>query len=52
MMGTYINRIIPYASLLVSSTALIFQITVLNPWHKQISNQINDLCKQINNDRK
>lgn len=38
-----IRKILPYASLFVSSTALIFQITILNPWHAKISKQIQNL---------
>ena len=33
----------------VSITALTFQITVLHPWHLQLSKQFNELEKKVNN---
>lgn len=38
---------IPKINLLVGTSALIFQITVLNPWHNKISIQINRLEDKI-----
>lgn len=43
----FVKRNIPFINLFVSSTALLFQITVLNPWHKKISDEINKMDKRI-----
>lgn len=38
---------LPLINFFVSSTALTFQITILNPWHSTISKQFNELNKKI-----
>ena len=38
---------LPLINFFIGSTALTFQITILNPWHLKISNQINGLQSQI-----
>jgi hypothetical protein len=35
--------------LLISSAALTFQVTVLYPWHNEISKQIKELTDKNNN---
>ena len=40
---------ISYFSLFISSSSLIFQLYVLNPWHFKISNQVTKLEKKIDN---
>lgn len=37
----------PTISLAVGITALTFQVTVLYPWHKELSQDIKDLSKKI-----
>ena len=39
---------IPRINLFIASTALMFQTTVLFPWHNDISSQINKLQEEIN----
>jgi|LakMenEpi03Aug12_release.lakeMendotaPanAssembly.Ray.scaffolds.fasta_scaffold3475668_2 hypothetical protein len=38
---------LPLINFFIGSTALTFQITILNPWHSTISKQINELQNQI-----
>ncbi len=38
---------IPKINLFIASTALLFQTTVLLPWHNDISTQINKLESEI-----
>lgn len=37
-MNPTLNRLIPYLSLAVATSALAFQISVLYPWHKRLEN--------------
>jgi len=37
------SRVLPVLNFCISSTALLFQTTVLYPWHNEISKQINNL---------
>jgi len=41
------KRHLPEMSFLVSSTAFLFQINILNPWHDIISKQINKIEKKL-----
>lgn len=41
------SNAMPIINFCVSSTALYFQVFVLNPWHKQISGELNNLKKAI-----
>ena len=38
---------LPIINFCVSSTALSFQMFVLNPWHKRINSELNSLKKVI-----
>lgn len=38
---------ISYFTFFISSTTLVFQLYVLNPWHSHISKQINRLENKI-----
>ena len=40
-----INKYLPTLNFIISSTAFLFQATVLLPWHNKISKQI-DLLKR------
>lgn len=42
----FFKRVLPIANFCISSSALLFQTTVLFPWHNEISEQINKLEKQ------
>ena len=41
------KRHLPEMSFLVSSTAFLFQIKILNPWHEIISKQISKIEKKL-----
>ena len=43
----YLYKRLPVINCMISTTALLFQVTVLNPWHAKISIQINDIQKQL-----
>ena len=49
MMNNAFFRNLPIINFCISYTALLFQIGVLYPWHKQISNQINNIENVIQN---
>ena len=38
---------LPLINCLIAGTALTFQVTVLNPWHKNISKQIEKIQSQL-----
>lgn len=40
---------IPRISLIISICAFLFQVTVLYPWHLELSSQFNDLTKLVKN---
>jgi hypothetical protein len=42
-----INNYLPLFNFVIASSALIFQTTVLYPWHKDISKQIDKMDKKI-----
>jgi hypothetical protein len=42
-------RHLPLINTVVATTALMFQVTVLYPWHKDISNQITQIKEQQKN---
>jgi hypothetical protein len=44
-----INKLVPIINLVISSTALGFQIRVLYPWHNDLDKKFNDLDKKIDN---
>ena len=39
----FFRRSLPLINFTISSTALLFQMTVLNPWHNKISKQLDDV---------
>ena len=40
-------KYLPPITFAISTTSFLFQVTVLNPWHKQISNQLTQLDQSI-----
>lgn len=42
-----IFRNLPLINCFIASSALTFQVAVLNPWHSKISKQIHELEKKI-----
>lgn len=40
---------IPRISLIISICAFLFQVTVLYPWHLELSSQFTDLTKLVKN---
>ena len=42
-------RKLPIFNFIISTSALTFQIAVLNPWHGKISNQIDEMNKKFLN---
>ena len=40
-------KILPVANFVISSSALFFQVTVLYPWHKDLSKDIQKIDKQL-----
>jgi hypothetical protein len=40
---------LPFINLAVSTTALLFQTTILNPWHNKISKEIQSLTNSMEN---
>ncbi len=41
-----INKFVPILNLLVGSTALTFQVTVLYPWHNSLDKKLDKLIDQ------
>jgi len=39
---------IPVASLVVSSTSLLFALGILYPWHLELSKEFSDLARDVN----
>ena len=51
MYNKYVNfftKNIAYINFTISSCALIFQITVLNPWHYKLDKKIDNIIKNKN----
>ena len=45
----YFQKNISYINFCISLSALTFQITVLNPWHKYLDNKFNNINKKYDN---
>jgi hypothetical protein len=45
----FFRRSLPLINFTISSTALLFQMTVLNPWHNKISKQLDDVKTSMKN---
>ena len=46
-MKGFFLRNLPIINFCISSAALTFQVTVLYPWHNQISKQINNISTNL-----
>ena len=44
---TSIYKKLPFLNLLIATSALTFQLTVLYPWHKKLNNQLDDINKKL-----
>jgi hypothetical protein len=48
MMMSRFYKHLPLANFIVASSALTFQVTVLHPWHNELSQQIKEIDKKLN----
>jgi hypothetical protein len=47
-MSQFLNKALPYVNFLVASSALLFQTTVLYPWHHQLDKDFHLLKEEQN----
>jgi hypothetical protein len=47
MLPRIVNHYLPIVNFVIASSGLVFQTTVLYPWHKNISKQIDEMDKKI-----